>query len=64
MVPRGGPQTLNRDTLAAKTMVDNPDPLADPDAWAKTLARVFANPARTVTSVAHSAFGLRFKARQ
>ena len=32
---------------AAKTLVDNPDSLADPDAWAKTLAQVFANPART-----------------
>jgi superfamily II DNA or RNA helicase len=31
----------------AKTLVDNPDPLADPDTWAKSLAQVFANPART-----------------
>src|SRR5271166_6145481 len=31
----------------AKTLVENPDPLADPDTWAKTLAQVFANPART-----------------
>ena len=31
----------------ANTLFDSPDLPADPDAWAKTLAQVFANPART-----------------
>ncbi|WP_428551208.1 SNF2-related protein [Roseiarcus sp.] len=31
----------------AKKLVDTPDPRADPDTWAKTLAQIFANPART-----------------
>ena len=31
----------------AKKLVDNPDPLADPDKWANTIAQIFANPART-----------------